>query len=67
VGLLNYDSVDTDNIIKIIEPRCMRWGEHVARMGEKRNACRVSVRKPEGEKHLEGIDSDRRMILKCIL
>jgi hypothetical protein len=32
-------------------------------MGEKRKAYRVLVRKPEGEKHLEDIDSDWRMIL----
>jgi hypothetical protein len=26
----------------------MRWAGHVARMGEKRNACRLLVGKPEG-------------------
>jgi hypothetical protein len=26
----------------------MRWSGHVARMGEKRNACRLFVGKPEG-------------------
>jgi hypothetical protein len=30
----------------------MRWGERVARMGEKKGACRVSVGKPEGKKSL---------------
>jgi hypothetical protein len=28
----------------------MIWAEHVARMGEKRNAYRIFVGKPEGEK-----------------
>jgi hypothetical protein len=27
----------------------MRWEEHVARMGEKRNAYRLLVGKPEGK------------------
>jgi hypothetical protein len=28
----------------------MRWTEHVARMGEKRNAYKIFVGKPEGKK-----------------
>jgi len=31
----------------------MRWERHVARTGEKRNACRVEVGKPGGRKPLE--------------
>jgi hypothetical protein len=30
----------------------MRWAGHVARMGEKRNACRLLVGKPEGKRPL---------------
>jgi hypothetical protein len=30
----------------------MRWAGHAARMGEKRNACRVLVGKPEGRRPL---------------
>jgi hypothetical protein len=30
----------------------MRWAEHVARMGEKRNVCRLLVVKPEGKRPL---------------
>jgi hypothetical protein len=30
----------------------MRWAGHVARMGEKRNACRLLVGKPEGTRPL---------------
>jgi hypothetical protein len=30
----------------------MRWERHVASTGEKRNACRVEVRKPRGRKPL---------------
>jgi hypothetical protein len=39
-------------IIRIIKSRRMRWAGHVARMGEKRNAYRLLVGKPEAEKPL---------------
>jgi hypothetical protein len=32
--------------IRMIKSRRIRWAEHVARMGEKRNACRILVGKP---------------------
>jgi hypothetical protein len=32
--------------------RRMRWVEHVVNTGEKRKACRVLVRKPEGKRPL---------------
>jgi hypothetical protein len=41
------------SIIRIIKSRRMRWAGHVARMGEKRNAYRILVGKPEGESHWE--------------
>jgi hypothetical protein len=34
------------------KPRRMRWAGHVARMGEKSNACRILVGKPEGKRPL---------------
>jgi CRISPR/Cas system-associated endoribonuclease Cas2 len=37
------------SIIRIMKLRRMRWAEHVTRMGEKRNACRLFVRKSEGK------------------
>jgi hypothetical protein len=39
-------------IIKMIKSRDMRWTWHVAYMGEKRNAYRVLVEKPEGKRPL---------------
>jgi hypothetical protein len=39
------------NIIRIIKSREMRLARHVARMGEKRNAYRLLVGKPEGKNH----------------
>jgi hypothetical protein len=40
------------NIFRMIKLRKMRWAGDVARMGEKRNACRRLVGKPEGERPL---------------
>jgi hypothetical protein len=40
------------SIIRIIKSRRMRWEGHVARMGEKRNAYRLFVGKPEGKRPL---------------
>jgi hypothetical protein len=40
------------SIIKTIKSKRMRWTGHVARMGEKRNAYRISVGKPEGKRQL---------------
>jgi hypothetical protein len=36
----------------MIKSRRIRWAGHVARMGEKRNACRVFVGKSEGNRQL---------------
>jgi hypothetical protein len=66
-GLLSCDSAYTNNIIKIMKSRSMRWVGHVALMGEKRNVCRVLVGQPEGENYLEDTDTGWRMILKSIL
>jgi hypothetical protein len=41
------------SIIRIIKSRRMRWAEHVARMGEERNAYRILVGTPEGKRPLE--------------
>jgi hypothetical protein len=40
------------SIIRIIKSRRVRWAGHVARMGEKRNAYRLFVGKPEGKRPL---------------
>jgi hypothetical protein len=40
------------NIIRQIKSRRMRWAGHVARMGEERNAYKVLMGKPEGERPL---------------
>jgi hypothetical protein len=44
-----WDLYSSPSIIRIIKPRRMRWEGHVARMGDKRNAYRLLVGKPEGK------------------
>jgi hypothetical protein len=39
-------------MIRIMKSRRMRWAGHVARMGEKENAYRLLVGKPEGKRSL---------------
>jgi hypothetical protein len=41
------DVYSSSNIIRVIKSRRLRWEGHVARMGEKRGAYRILVRKPE--------------------
>jgi hypothetical protein len=46
------DLYSSPSIIRIIKARKMRWAGLVARMGEKRNAYRLLVGKPEGKRPL---------------
>jgi hypothetical protein len=46
------DLYSSPSITGIIKSRKMRWDGHVARMGKKRNACRILVGKPEGKRPL---------------
>jgi hypothetical protein len=41
------DLYSTPNIIRVIKSRRMRWAGNVARMGEKRDAYRILVGRPE--------------------
>jgi hypothetical protein len=54
VSQLKYlgTSVTNPNVIRKIKSRRLRWAGHVARMGEKRNAYKLLVGKPEGRKLL---------------
>jgi hypothetical protein len=40
------------SIFKMIKSRRRRWAEHVACIGEKRNACKILMGKPEGKSPL---------------
>jgi hypothetical protein len=43
----HHDLYSSPSIIRIMKTRRIRWAGHVARMGEKRNAYRLLVGKPE--------------------
>jgi hypothetical protein len=43
------DMYCSPNIVRVIKLRGMRWVEHVAHMGEKRDVHRVLLGKPEGK------------------
>jgi len=58
------DLNSSSNIVRVIKSRRMRWAGHVARMGERRDVCRVLVGKPEGRRLLGGPNSGRRIILR---
>jgi hypothetical protein len=47
-----HNLYSSPSIIRVVKSRRMRWAGHVARMGEKRNACRILVGKPEGKRPL---------------
>jgi hypothetical protein len=47
-----HNLCSSPSIIIMIKSRRMRWAGHVARMGEKRNAYRILVGKPEGKRPL---------------
>jgi hypothetical protein len=47
------DLYSSPSIISIIKSRKMRWSGHLARIGEKKNAYRLLVGKPEGNRPLE--------------
>jgi hypothetical protein len=59
-----YFVYSSRNIIRAIKPRRMEWAGHVARMEERRGACRVLVRKSEGVGHLKQPGLEGRIILK---
>jgi hypothetical protein len=47
-----HDLHSSPSIIKITKTRRVRWAGHVARMGEKWDAYRLSAEKPEGNRQL---------------
>jgi hypothetical protein len=47
-----HNLYSSSSVIIMIKSRRMRWAWHVARMGEKRNAYRILLRRPEGKRPL---------------
>jgi hypothetical protein len=60
-----HKSYSSPSIIRMTTSRRMKWPEHVARRGEKRNAYTILVGKPRD--HWEDQDVDGWTILKWIL
>jgi hypothetical protein len=48
-----YVSNTSPNVMRMIKPQRRRWVEHMAHLGEKRNAYRVSVGKSVGKSLLQ--------------
>jgi hypothetical protein len=48
-----HNLYSSPSIVRIMKSRRMRWAEHEARLGEKRNTYRLLVGKPEGRRRLE--------------
>jgi hypothetical protein len=48
-----HNVYSSPNIIGIIKSSTMRWAGYVARMGEKRNACRILVGETKGKRPLD--------------
>jgi hypothetical protein len=46
------DLYSSPSFIRIMKSRKMKWVEHIARMGEYRNAYRLLMGKPEGRRPL---------------
>jgi hypothetical protein len=46
-----HNLYSSPSIFRIIKSKRMRWAGHVARIGEKRNAYRLLIGKPEGRDH----------------
>jgi hypothetical protein len=47
-----HDLCSSPSIIRIIKSKRMGWAGQLARMGEKRNVCRLMVGKPEVKRPL---------------
>jgi hypothetical protein len=44
-----HNLYSSPSIIRTMKSRRMRWAGNIARLGEKKNACRIFVGKPEGK------------------
>jgi hypothetical protein len=62
-----HNLYSSPNIIRMIKSRRRRWAGHVARMGAKRSAYWILVRKPKAERPLGRSTRSGWTILKWIL
>jgi hypothetical protein len=61
-SFITWDS--SPSIIRMIKSRRMRWAWHVERIGEKRNAYRILMGKPEEKRPLGR--PGRRWVIMCL-
>jgi len=61
-----HNPYSTPNNCRVIKSSRMRWTEHVARIGDRRNSCMVLVVKPEGKRPFRRPDLNGKIILNCI-
>jgi hypothetical protein len=47
-----HNLYSSPSIIRMMKASMMRWAGHIARMGKKRNACRILLGKREGKRPL---------------
>jgi hypothetical protein len=47
-----HNLYSSPSVIRMIKSRRIRWAGHAERIGEKRNACRILVEKPERKRPL---------------
>jgi hypothetical protein len=47
-----HNLYSSQSIIRMMKSRRVRWAGHVARVGKKRNTCRILVGKPERKRPL---------------
>jgi hypothetical protein len=64
---MTISSLNVLTINRMKKSRSMRRAGHVVHMGKMRSGYKVLVGKLEGKRHLEDLDIDGRIILKCIL
>jgi hypothetical protein len=62
-----YNLCSCPDIVRMSRSRKMRQLGHLECMGEKRNAYKVLIRKPERRYRVEYLGIDRRVMLKCII
>ena len=61
-----HDLYSSQNIIRVIKSRKMKWAGHVARVVEMRGAYRVLVGDLREREHMENLCLNGKVLLKCI-
>jgi hypothetical protein len=62
-----HNSYTSPNIIRAIKSVRMKWIDHVANMGDMRNAYKILVGKPERKNHSGDLGEEGKIILEWIL